>query len=172
VDLRVPAGQVTAGDAVGQARADRDHPRNPSGRGTLQHRIETIQGSLEATAGQISHALLGLLKEKFLCTVALDAAQLNNKEQRQQIDKLGCRYQLNSAGIAISGMYTWGNTGKGCVIMAADKPLVSIPAMSTLPVAQLVQLVSPHDPYWVPANREATDMAEKLPLPAADTKQQ
>jgi hypothetical protein len=132
-------------------------------------RIETIHGFLEAADARISHALLVLLKEKFLCTIALDESQLNNKEQYQQIDRLGCRFQLNSEGLAISGMYAWGDTSKGCVITAAGKPLVSIPGRPTLPLAQLVQLVSPHDPYWFPANREASNLAEKLPLPEAKT---
>lgn len=130
------------------------------------NRIETVQGTLDAANGQISHNLLTLLEEKFRCRVALDPSQ-RNQDEFQPFDKLSCQFQLNTEGLTITGRYAWGETEKGCVMTTAGQPLVSIPTIPTLPLAQLVQLVIRHDPYWLPANREATDMAEKLPLPVA-----
>ena len=132
------------------------------------NRTEAVQGSLEASGGQISHDFLTLLKEKFLCTIALNQTQLSDRTAFQPLDKFRCQFQLTNEGLSIKGQYPWGETENGCVITTAGKPLVSIPGVPTLPIAQLVQLLSPHDPYKIPANREATNMAAKLPLPAAE----
>ena len=132
-------------------------------------RIENVQGTLQATAGKVSNTLLSLLKDKFLCTLAIEESLLDDKSQFQPIDKLGCHFQLNEAGLAITGMLNWGKTSKGCLITSNGKPLVSTPAMSTLPLAQLIQLVNPHNPYWLPATREAVSLGEKLPLPRSAT---
>jgi hypothetical protein len=132
-------------------------------------RLESAQGSLQASTGTVSSALLLLLKEKFLCTLAVEESQLNEKSQLHQIDELGCQFQLNEAGLTVTGMFAWGETSKGCIITSAGKPFVSNPAIPTLPLAQLVQLVNPHNPYWVPATREAISLGEKLPLPESTT---
>jgi hypothetical protein len=132
-------------------------------------RLESAQGSLQTEAGKISNAFLLLLKEKFLCTLAVEESRLSDKSQLQQIDRLGCQFLLNEAGLALSGMFAWGEINKGCIITSADKPLVSIPAMPTLPLAQFVQLVSPYNPYGVPATREAINLSEKLPLPESSS---
>jgi hypothetical protein len=131
-------------------------------------RIEIAQGEFKTAEGQIQHELLQALQERLYCTVAANGT---DKTEYRPFQRAACRFKLDNQGLTVSGACAVEGTLEGCLVVANEKPLVMQPGYSNLPVAHLVQVFCPLDSFWLPATREATSMAERLPLPEAPIRQ-
>ncbi len=140
------------------------------------NRIETVKGSLETSAGQISSVMLNSIvssQESLFCIAAEDLPAKTKDRVFIEFDQIACRFQIDAEGLILKGNCVVPTTdAPGCIILAQGKPLVMQPNQ-VLPNACFVHLIRPRGGhYWLPATREATDMADKLPLPETVTKQQ
>ena len=126
-------------------------------------KVELVQGNLEGGDGQISNALLLALKDKFFCSLPNEPLK-QEQEQFQPFNRLGCRFHLSEDGITLSGAFPL-EDGKRAMALIEGKPLVLQPAYSRLPLAYFIEVVCAPTDFKMPATREATNIAEKLPLP-------
>jgi hypothetical protein len=138
------------------------------------NRITMLKGSLETSAGQISSAMLKSFQESLYCIPAEDLAAKTKDRNFIEFDRLACRFQIDAAGLVVRGNCVVPTTDTpGCIILVQGKPLIIQPNYQILPTACFVHVFCPREGhYWLPATREATDMADKLPLPVAETKKQ
>jgi hypothetical protein len=125
-------------------------------------RIQSAEGQLETTEGRVHHKLLQALQERLFCTIA---SELTDKVAFHPFQRAACNFQMNEQGLTVTGECSSAGTSQGYLMVADGKPLVTQPGYSNLPVAQLIQVFCPLEKAWLPATREATDMADKLPLP-------
>ena len=73
---------------------------------------------------------------------------------------------MTSAGLTLTGRCRSIRDGApGCLLASKGEPLLLEPRYANLPVAQLVQVLSQPAASWLPASREAHEMAGRLPLP-------
>lgn len=132
-------------------------------------RLVEARGTLEVKGGQVPQPLIQAIVEKFYATVHPRTAQGDVVD----FDRLACHFQLNAAGLTLKGLCPFEKPEvQGCMIVAEGKPWVMQPAYRDLPLAHFVQVVCPLEKHWLPATREATSLAEKLPLPATEVKKQ
>ena len=139
-----------------------------------ENRIVTLKGSLETSAGQISSTMLKSFQESLYCIPTEDLAAKTKDRDFIKFDKLACRFQLDATGLVLRGNCVVPTTdAPGCIMLAQGRPLIMQPNYQTLPAACLAHPFWPRgENYWFPATREAADMADKLPLPEAETKKQ
>jgi hypothetical protein len=130
-------------------------------------RVEVIQGTLAAEKGQISNALLLTLKNKLRCPQPIEPPA-DADAQFQDFDQFGCRFHINTEGFTVSGSFP--HETQWAMMLRDGRPLVMQPAYSRLPLAFLIESVCTPSGFSVPATREATSLAEKLPLPEAESK--
>ena len=130
-------------------------------------RVVEAHGNLRATQGAVGHSLLIEAVNRLYCvagpTVVLDPSSLG---KLQPFDTLACEFHINRAGITLAGKCASSDATSGCLLVADGRTLLLEPSYSSLPVAQLVQVLSKAASSWLPASREAHNMAGKLPLPS------
>jgi hypothetical protein len=134
------------------------------------NRIQTLQGLLKTSSGTISAAFLNSIKDSLFCVPGEDFAATVNQKDPITFDKLACRFQLDSTGFVLRGACVAPLIdAPGCMILASGKPLLMQPNYATLPAACFIHVFCPREEhYWIPATREANDMADKLPLPTTE----
>ncbi|MCA9230144.1 MAG: hypothetical protein KDA57_05805 [Planctomycetales bacterium] len=133
-------------------------------------RVEMAKGQLRAAAGAISGSLLLGLTEQMFCPLGERvAASKVAADEMVSFDQLACGFQIDSAGITISGMCEMGEKSvSGCLLAMGGQPVLMQPSYRDLPIGQLVRMLMLPGASWLPATREANDMADGLPLPHAN----
>lgn len=127
-------------------------------------RITNLGGTLTVDKGALSRSLV--LNAQQLCGGVVGPAwePLVSREQEELLpfDRLALRFQMGAAGIAVAG----GCEG-GAVIVHDQRVALQLQHPEImLPVGRIVRLLNHSQPAdWLPATREAHDMAERLPLP-------
>lgn len=129
-------------------------------------RIERVQGSLHAGAGEIDRALFELLKEKLQC---FEPPGIQVDKDVYAFDQAACRFEISKTGLNIAGSCTVSDEDASNCLISADSRALLLQPPYCLPLGQLVQIFCPLDKSWLPATRKAIDIADKLPLPESDT---
>ena len=133
-------------------------------------RVDVAKGELHGAAGVVSRSLLSTAAKRLFCALGprLSGAEKTSAEQPQAFDQLACRFRMTSVGITLSGTCSVDAQGaRGCLLAVDRQPLLWEPGYVDLPVAQLVQALAQPAASWLPATREAHQMAGALPLPSA-----
>ena len=162
VDLQAWAESATPHRLEGTAHLELDNFSWQDGR------VEVAQGNLRVRRGKVSHSLLTELAKRLFCVpgTGMRSANLSNEDQLQTFDELACGYSINNLGISLRGQCSsvaWKPTG--CLLAFNGDELLSEPGYSNIPLAQLVQVFSMPSKSWLPATREAAELADSLPLP-------
>jgi hypothetical protein len=135
-------------------------------------RVVSARGSLQATRGAIGQSLLKEAVKRFYCVPGASfVVDANASEKLQPFDELACEFQISSAGITLTGNCSSLSNAtldatSGCLLAVDGRSLLMEPPYASLPVAQLVQVLSQGASSWLPASQEAHAMAGKLPLPS------
>lgn len=129
-------------------------------------RIERVQGSLHAGAGEIDRMLFGLLKEKLQC---FEPPGMQIDKDVYAFDQAACRFEISKSGLNIVGACSNSDEDASNCLLSVDSRALLLQPAYCLPLGQLIQIFCPLDKSWLPATRKATDMAGKLPMPEADT---
>ncbi|MGI9455089.1 MAG: hypothetical protein ACR2NU_00920 [Aeoliella sp.] len=133
-----------------------------------EQRVEVAHGNLQASRGIVSHSLLADFKRRLFCVPGPGIANLQSVvgDGLLPFDELSCGFHMTGAGLTLTGRCrTIRDGAPGCLLASEGEPLMLEPQYANLPVAQLVQVLSQPAASWLPASREANEMAGKLPLP-------
>lgn len=135
----------------------------------LDGRIESLAGVVTAEQLETSQSLVAAAVTALHCgnsTAGLLDAEHGSRPIA--IDRLACRFQLDSSGLALTGaLPADARLPQGCIATSDGRPLLRTPPYPRLPAGAWVQFVSGPAQSWVPATREAVDLAEQMPLPEA-----
>ena len=131
-------------------------------------RIAKAAGTLTAEHAQMSRSLVDSLirGDGFNCSQASDGAPLADDPSMIGLDLLALRFQLSGQGLTF-----WGNCPadlgmhEECIAVSGMQPLLLAPRVFNWPHGVLVRTVLGPPTSWLPATREAVDMAGRLPLP-------
>ena len=131
--------------------------------------IEIARGDLQASAGKVSHSLLTVLAKKhyFVLGPQLSKGKIPD-DGMLDFDELACHFRISNAGIEISGQCeTRKSVPAGCLLSKDGQSLLLEPPYRVLQIARLVQVLTAMRPEvsWLPATREALEIANRLPLP-------
>lgn len=133
-------------------------------------RIETAQGSVRGDAGGCSYSLLHNAKAVLRCQAgeAMQTLQVSSPSEWIPFDELGLDFHMTTNGFAFTGLGS-----NRSLLSRKQSPLLIAPqATSLFSVGQLVQLFDHlSQPGWLPATRDAHDMADQLPLPEKVSRQ-
>ena len=133
-------------------------------------RVDVAHGSLQSSGGSISRQLVSEMQQRLFCNSGPSA--LNSAEATGDLsfDELSCGFHLTAKGLTLTGRCQSIRDGApGCMLVSRGEALLLEPTYPNLPVAQLVQALSHPATSWLPASREAHEMAGSLPLPPADS---
>jgi len=134
-----------------------------SWRGT---RIERLTGAIHAEDAQASRSLVDAAVKHFACAQASDGTTMADDASMVAIDLAGIRFHLDENGLTF-----WGNcpsdstSPKGCMAISGLQPLLIEPRYYNFHPGVLVQAFAAPAATWLPASREALEMADRLPLP-------
>jgi hypothetical protein len=129
-------------------------------------RIERLAGSIVAEHAQMSRSLLEALVANFRCPQGSDGVPMASDPEMISLDFLATAFQLKSDGLTF-----WGhcppeaNMQDGCIAVSGMQPLLIAPPYRDWPLGVLVQTLAGQSASWLPASREAVDIASRLPLP-------
>jgi hypothetical protein len=131
-------------------------------------RIAKAVGALTAEHARMSRSLVNALTsaQGFKCVQASEGAPLADDPSMIALDLLALRFQLTGEGLTF-----WGNCPaelgmhEECMAVSGMQPLLLAPRVFDWPHGVLVQTVLGPPTSWVPATREAIEMAGRLPLP-------
>lgn len=129
--------------------------------------VTLVEGQIRSGPGAIDRRLLDGLVERVRCLPGAELTGGISTDRKQSFDKLGCGFRVTAAGIEISGLCKTTRGETGCLLTAADRPLLIQPSQAHVPLARLFQVVMPPPTGWLPLSREAIEMATGLPLPSA-----
>jgi hypothetical protein len=134
-------------------------------------RIVSARGTLKASRGAVGRSLLVDAVKRFYCLPGASAALEGSPvESLQPFDELACEFHLGSEGISLTGKcVSTSDAEQGCLLAVDGRSLLLEPPYANLPVALVVQVFSQPASSWLPASREAHDMAGTLPLPNTAT---
>lgn len=131
-------------------------------------RIKNLSGILSAREGALSRSLVQNAQQ--LCGGVVGPAwePIVSREQDELLpfERLALRFQMGVAGIAVAG----GCEGGALIVNDQRVALQLQHPEIMLPVGRIVRLLNHSQPAgWLPATREAHDMAERLPLPGDES---
>lgn len=129
-------------------------------------RIERLAGSITGGRAQVSKSLVEAMANILRCPRPTEGLASAIDPSIVELDAIGMRFQLDDHGLTLQGVCkTAGEAASDCLLVSGGRPLVMQPPFQGIPVGALVQALSAPPPAWVPATREAVEMAERLPLP-------
>jgi hypothetical protein len=129
-------------------------------------RIERLAGSMTGGRAQVSKSLVEAMDKIMRCPRPAEGLASAVDPTIIELDAIGVRFQLDDHGLTLEGKCkTATGTSGGCLLVSGGRPLVMQPPFQGIPVGALVQALSAPPSAWVPATREAVEMAERLPLP-------
>lgn len=127
-------------------------------------RLQRLAGALRATDAQVSQSLVAALTRTFHCTLAEGATA--DPSTLVPLDSLAVQFELDGRGLTFWGDCPSEADGPpSCMATSAGRPLLFGPRYRDWPLGTLVQAFVAPSNVWVPATREAVDLAERLPLP-------
>jgi hypothetical protein len=135
-------------------------------------RIATAEGTFSTGPGVMGRSFVGQLQQRLLCQAAALPAG-----EAIPYDELACRFQIAGALLQLTGQCrTHAAGGVGCLASHQGRVLLSEPRFDarsvSLHLGQLVQVFfADQNLSWLPASREANEMANHLPLPSGQTQQ-
>jgi hypothetical protein len=129
-------------------------------------RVERLAGSIAGGRAQVSKSLVEAMDKIMRCPRPAEGLASAVDPSIIELDAIGMRFQLDDHGLTLEGKCkTATGTSGGCLLVSGGRPLLMKPPFKDIPVGALVQALSAPPPAWVPATREAVEMAERLPLP-------
>jgi hypothetical protein len=168
----VVTGRVLQTEIAGMLPAS--SPHRLRGRATVDlaelkwrgSRIERLAGSVISQQAAISESLVEAAVTNFRCGRGGAGRRTADDPAMIGLDYLGVHFNLNDQGLTF-----WGacppelSTEEGCIGVSGDQPLLVAPRLHNWHVGWLVQTALAPPSGWLPATREAVEMAERLPLP-------
>jgi hypothetical protein len=130
-------------------------------------RLERLAGFIRSDRAQVSQSLVESLGKYLRCPRPTLGRPSAIEPAILELDAIAMRFQLDERGLTLSGDCPVAHGAAGCLAVSGGQPLVMQPPFPSIPVGVLVQILSAPPPAWVPATREAVEMAERLPLPKA-----
>jgi hypothetical protein len=129
-------------------------------------RLERLTGSIRCDRAQVSQSLIEALEKNLRCPRMTVGQASAIEPSIVELDAIAMRFQLDEQGLTVLGDCPTANgAAGGCLAVSGGQPLVLQPPFHGIPVGFLVQALSAPPTAWVPATREAVEMAERLPLP-------
>ena len=127
-------------------------------------RIENARGTMVASNGAAGYSLLENAQKRCGCVTgrAWEATTSEAQDELVPFDKLALRFQLSPSGIVITGQCV-----EDALMEREHLPLMALQHPEILlPVGHFVGLFNyTGQPGWMPATRNAHNMADDLPLP-------
>jgi hypothetical protein len=131
-------------------------------------RLTRVIGALHAEQARISQSLVDALTspQGFRCRQASDGVPIEGEPSIIGLDLLALQFQLTNEGLTF-----WGNcpdeagTQDGCMAISGMQPLLLAAPLKNWPHGVLLQTLSGLPTSWIPATREAVELARRLPLP-------
>jgi hypothetical protein len=129
-------------------------------------RIERLAGAVFARDAAISQSLVEAAVTNFRCGRGAAGQPTADDPSQMDIDYLGIHFNLNEKGLTF-----WGacpadvSTEEECIAVSGMQPLLVAPRLHNWHVGWLVQTALAPPSGWLPATREAVEMADRLPLP-------
>jgi hypothetical protein len=135
-------------------------------------RLEQLHGSVRLENGAASRSLVAAAVKYLLCLQASDGQAMPAENglagELVAVDLFSCRFQLDAKGLTLSGnCQQEAHWPKGCLAVSGLQPLILEPPYIQVPLGAWVQFVSAPGASWLPATREAVEVAERLPLPTS-----
>ena len=134
-------------------------------------RIEVVHASLQAPSGTASRSLLAKMQQLLSCQLGTVATPGSETVDPNLVpfDELNCAFHLTESGLTLLGRCQSIQDGApGCVLAWRGEPVLKEPTYNYVPLGRLVRVLShPAASWtgWLPAWREANEMARSLPLP-------
>jgi hypothetical protein len=131
--------------------------------------VERLAGTLTAQQAAMSRSLLDEMASKtgFQCPQASDGVPVDGDSSLVALDAMAVRFQLSSEGLTFWGQCPAEEAGmpENCMATSGRQPLLIAPPFYNWHLGVLVQTLAGPGAAWLPATREAVDMAGRLPLP-------
>jgi hypothetical protein len=129
-------------------------------------RIERLAGTVVAGQAQISRSLVEAAVRNFSCGQSGAGVPVASDDALIALDALAVQFELDAKGLTFWGHSPPGlNLPAGCLAMSGSKPLLFGPPYRDWPLGELVRTLAAPSTAWLPATREAVEMADRLPLP-------
>ncbi|HEX6963045.1 MAG TPA: hypothetical protein VF175_14345 [Lacipirellula sp.] len=155
-----------------------DSPHTLQGQATVElselswrgARIERLAGAVHAEHVQMSRSLIdaAAFTHGFQCRQDGSGTPVAGEPSLVSVDVLAVQFQLDAEGLVFSGNCPPDVTAQpGCIAVSGVQPLVIEPPYPghKWPLGVLFQTLSARPTAWLPATRDAVDMASRLPLP-------
>jgi hypothetical protein len=129
-------------------------------------RIERLAGAVFAREAAVSQSLVEAAVTNFRCGRGAPGQPTADDPSLIDLSYMGIHFNLNEKGLTF-----WGacppdaSTEEECIAVSGMQPLLVAPRLHNWHVGWLVQTALAPPSGWLPATREAVEMAERLPLP-------
>jgi hypothetical protein len=131
-------------------------------------RIGRVVAAVKAEHAQMSQSLVEAVTSTsgFQCRQVGSGMTVAGEPAMIALDLFALRFQLGREGLTF-----WGDSSAeagmqdDCIAQSGGQPLLLAPRYYNWPLGVLVQTLCGRPAAWVPATREAVDMASPLPLP-------
>jgi hypothetical protein len=168
----VVEGRVLQADLAGVLSAN--SPHRLRGRATVElaemkwhdERVERLAGAVLADQASISRSLVEAAVTNFRCGRGTEGQPEADDPTMIIVDHLGIRFDLNGEGLTFWGVCpSESSMEEGCMAVSGLQSLLIAPPLRNWHVGWLVQTLMAPPSGWLPATREAVEMADRLPLP-------
>jgi hypothetical protein len=129
-------------------------------------RIERLAGAVFAKEAAVSQSLVEAAVTNFRCGRGAAGQPTADDSSLIDVDYLGIHFNLNEKGLTFWGACPADVSREvECIAVSGMQPLLVAPRLHNWHVGWLVQTALAPPSGWLPATREAVEMADRLPLP-------
>lgn len=132
-------------------------------------RVELIAGRIDARDALASPSLAAAAAEYMRCPherAKLGGGLISGQDELIAVDRMRCRFRLDGAGLLLEGDFAAEDQVQpGCLATSGGRPLLFEPGQGPMPAGAWIQFLLGPSQSWLPATRQAVDIAERLPLP-------
>jgi hypothetical protein len=136
-------------------------------------RVALLAGRIDARDALVSPSLPAAAAEYMRCPherVMLRGGLDSGHDKLIAVDRLNCRFRLDGEGLLLTGdAASEENSWPGCLATSGGRPLAFEPGEGPMPAGAWIQFLLGPSQSWLPATRQAVDIAERLPLPGGGT---
>jgi hypothetical protein len=128
-------------------------------------RIERLSGSLHAENAHMSRSLIEAMVQNFRCPQLVAGAALGDGAGLVALDALAVRFQIDGEGLTFWGDCRDERLPEGAMAASGGQAVLVQPPYRNWNPGVLIQTLAAPAAAWLPATREALEMARRLPLP-------
>jgi hypothetical protein len=128
-------------------------------------RIERLSGSLRAENAHMSRSLIDAMVQNFRCPRLIAGAARVDEAELVALDALAIRFQIDGEGLTFWGDCRDERLPEGSMAASGGQAVLVQPPYRNWNPGVLIQTLAAPAAAWLPATREALEMARRLPLP-------